>query len=80
MKIDLGDCETYNVLADVGSFLWNENFGADDPAFKEATLATMDLPDSYPTSGLVFKPIAVEMGYALCDGDEVVALVFRKSK
>ncbi len=80
MKIDLGDCETYSVLADVGSFLWNEKYGADDPAFKDAALATMDLPDSYPTSGLEFKPVTVEMGYALCDGDEVVALVLRKVK
>ncbi len=81
MKIDFTGCETYQVLGDMGSFIWNEKYGADDLMFREAALATLDLPDEYPSDELQIAPVMVEMAYALRDRNgEVVALIFNEGK
>ncbi len=81
MSIDLTGCETYQVLGDMGAFIWNEKYGADDPVFREAALATLDLPDEYPEDELTVAPVMVEMAYVLKDRNgEVVALIFNRGK
>ena len=76
----IGEMASYRVYGDMGNLLWNEAYGADDPAFHEAVVCTMDLPEDYPEERLVFKPLSVDMAYGVYDGDEIVAIVFNEDR